>query len=513
MVWSPNVPLVCCVKVAVYVVSVAGATMLCVCAPPSDHDEKTYVEPPIVCGEGALIEFVEPITACFVSGAAPAISLMPTFAPVGFEARVIVMICGSIRTLVVAVAPVESVAVSWISSQHGYSWSGALNVPLATPLNVWTMCVWQFVGVKQWCRIIVQLSREAGSVPSSGSVALPEKLIGSPTFHVKVDWGEEMVGTGGVCPVAVQIPGVRDRIAVGVARPAAVEVDGQRGRAARRARRGDGGRRAVRAQELDPVDRAAVEVGVEEVAARPRLEVDRARGAVLEERDLARIRKPVRPGLHEPDAAARVVLEEEPVVVRRRVRAARVEGQARDGRAAGRTAVTGDDARAVVVGEERRREEGASASLERRVERVVLVRRRGGSERVARAVREAAGVDVVPHRPGLVQVPHLRQVARAARDVAHPDRPCGDADWVREREVDPAPRAAGVDRDRARDAEERAGGAVRVRVDDRLDGLAPARRAQAREVARDLGHVPGGRGVARHLLEVLTGGVDRGVDG
>src|ERR687883_2008888 len=171
--------------------------MLCDCAPPSDHDEKLYVEPPIVCGDVALIEFVDPITACFVSGAAPAISSIPTFAPVGFEATVMFMICGSTRTLVVAVAPVESVAVSWISSQHGYSWSGALNVPLATPLNVWTMCVWQFVGVKQWWRIIVQLSREAGSVPSSWSVALPEKLIGSPTFHVKVEAGEGNVGPGG----------------------------------------------------------------------------------------------------------------------------------------------------------------------------------------------------------------------------------------------------------------------------------------------------------------------------
>ena len=185
--------------------SVAGATMLCDCAPPSDQDENVYVEPPIVCGDVALIEFVEPITACFVSGVAPAISSMPTFAPVGFEAIVIVMICGSSRTLVVAVAPVESVAVSWISSQHGYSWSGALNVPLATPLNVWTMCVWQFVGVKQWCRMIVQLRREAGSVPSSWSVALPEKAIGSPTFHVSVEAGEEIVGTGGLFPAAIVI--------------------------------------------------------------------------------------------------------------------------------------------------------------------------------------------------------------------------------------------------------------------------------------------------------------------
>src|SRR5437899_5570666 len=109
------------------------------------------------------------------------------------------------RTLVVAVAPAASVAVSWSSSQHGYSLSGALNVPLATPLNVWIRWVWQFVGVKQWCRIIVQLSRDAGSVPSSVSVALPEKSMGSPTFHVNEVVGEEIVGTGGLLPAPIVI--------------------------------------------------------------------------------------------------------------------------------------------------------------------------------------------------------------------------------------------------------------------------------------------------------------------
>jgi hypothetical protein len=45
-------------------------------------------------------------------------------------------VCGSRRTLVVAVEPFESVAVSWSSSQLGYSWSGALKLPLATPFQV-----------------------------------------------------------------------------------------------------------------------------------------------------------------------------------------------------------------------------------------------------------------------------------------------------------------------------------------------------------------------------------------
>ena len=58
------------------------------------------------------------------------------------------------------------------------------------------MWVWQFDG--QWCRIIAQLSREAGSVPSWVSVACPEKEIVSPTLHVSVAGGLSISGTGGV---------------------------------------------------------------------------------------------------------------------------------------------------------------------------------------------------------------------------------------------------------------------------------------------------------------------------
>ncbi len=36
------------VYVAVYVVAVAGAVMLCAAAPPSDQDENVYVVPPCV---------------------------------------------------------------------------------------------------------------------------------------------------------------------------------------------------------------------------------------------------------------------------------------------------------------------------------------------------------------------------------------------------------------------------------------------------------------------------------
>jgi len=47
--------------VAVYVAAQAGATMLCVWAPPSDQDKSSYVVSPSDCGVVALSEFVEPI--------------------------------------------------------------------------------------------------------------------------------------------------------------------------------------------------------------------------------------------------------------------------------------------------------------------------------------------------------------------------------------------------------------------------------------------------------------------
>ena len=53
----------------------------------------------------------------------------------------------------------------------GYSCSGALNDPLATPSNVWTGWLWQFPGDVQCSSVTFQRSAEAGSVPFSGSVA------------------------------------------------------------------------------------------------------------------------------------------------------------------------------------------------------------------------------------------------------------------------------------------------------------------------------------------------------
>ena len=51
-----------------------------------------------------------------------------------------------------------------------------------------------------WCRITVHESREAGSVPSSASEALPTSVIVCPTVNLAVVVGEEIFGTGGVLP-------------------------------------------------------------------------------------------------------------------------------------------------------------------------------------------------------------------------------------------------------------------------------------------------------------------------
>jgi hypothetical protein len=71
-----------------------------------------------------------------------------------------------------------------------------LKKPLA-PENVCTTWTWQVVGVVQWWIRSVHESAEPGRVPSSGSVACPEKSIRSPTAYVSDDDGESITGTGG----------------------------------------------------------------------------------------------------------------------------------------------------------------------------------------------------------------------------------------------------------------------------------------------------------------------------
>jgi hypothetical protein len=55
----------------------------------------------------------------------------------------------------------------------------------------------------QWCSTISQESAEAGRVPSWASVAVPENVTTSPTFHRELAAGEVMVTVGGVFGVAL----------------------------------------------------------------------------------------------------------------------------------------------------------------------------------------------------------------------------------------------------------------------------------------------------------------------
>jgi hypothetical protein len=64
------------------------------------------------------------------------------------------------------------------------------------PAQLWIVCAWQFDG-QCWSRS-VQVSLDAGSVPSCASFAVPENEITSPTRHVTDDVGVMIVGVGGV---------------------------------------------------------------------------------------------------------------------------------------------------------------------------------------------------------------------------------------------------------------------------------------------------------------------------
>ncbi len=74
--------------VAVWIVGIAGATMLCVCAPPSDHDENSYVVPARICGDIALIEFEEPTMTVRVNGVVADSAFTVSCNPGGTEGNV-----------------------------------------------------------------------------------------------------------------------------------------------------------------------------------------------------------------------------------------------------------------------------------------------------------------------------------------------------------------------------------------------------------------------------------------
>src|SRR5678816_2152744 len=139
------------------------------------------IDPTITVRENGVLDWVGP-------------TAMPS--PLGTELNVSTTVLGSSRTEVVACAPCESVAINRSSRYDGYSWSGAVKLPLLTPLKVCSTWVWQLEG--QWNITRSQRSADAGRVPCSASLACPEKETTVPTDQVVALVGESMTGVGGV---------------------------------------------------------------------------------------------------------------------------------------------------------------------------------------------------------------------------------------------------------------------------------------------------------------------------
>src|SRR2546427_7711053 len=99
-----------------------------------------------------------------------------------------------------------------------------------------------------------------------------------------------------------------------------------------------GGRRVA-----DTVDRAAVEVHIEEAPPRPLLEVDGEARALLEGRDGRRVRVAVLAAEHHPEADSGRVPEEERPTIAGRVPATPIKGDGRDDRAVDRAVLSRDD--------------------------------------------------------------------------------------------------------------------------------------------------------------------------
>src|SRR5258706_3267437 len=90
-------------------------------ARPSDHEVKVYVEPLMVCGDGAITELLEPTTTVVLNGVARAAELTASFSLTAgwFVLKVSTTVLGLSRTLALDVSPPESFAVSRSCSQHG----------------------------------------------------------------------------------------------------------------------------------------------------------------------------------------------------------------------------------------------------------------------------------------------------------------------------------------------------------------------------------------------------------
>src|SRR4051794_27088583 len=80
------------------------------------------------------------------------------------------------------------------------------NVPEDTPSNVSTMCSWQFEGQCSMAR--VHDRDDAGSAPSSASLAWPLNDTVCPTVYVPLPVGVSMTGTGSALPTLIEVTAV-----------------------------------------------------------------------------------------------------------------------------------------------------------------------------------------------------------------------------------------------------------------------------------------------------------------
>ena len=301
--------------------------------------------------------------------------------------------------------------------------------------------------------------------------------------------------------VAVEVPGVGELVAVWIRRGRAVEVHVQRGGAAGGVRARMGGRGMVVRDRVNALDRAGVGVRVEEVAGRAHLDVHRPARVLDERLTGGRVRDPVRVGEHHPDAAARVVGEEQRAVVLARERAAVVELHARQRGAARRAALRGDLGR-VVVGVQRRcdRRRAGRVQVLADVHVQVVVRGvapralvTGPAEVLDRRCRTRKAIDLLPGVPAhvadvdVVRAGPDREAVRVAQAVGH----------------DPA--RVRVRAGRVRVVGHRGAG-VRVHANDRaVQGLGIRR--GARVLAAQGAALRGGR------ADGAPGGITAGVDG
>src|SRR5688500_9252641 len=153
--------------------------MLCVCAPPSDQESNANVLSPTVCGLGTPSARTIPSTPTTLNGVVRGWPSSVICVPAKLPLNDSVDVRGTTSRNVECVTPSLSVTFRWMR----YHWSGSCsptvgmtNDPLVTPLTDSSNgCVWF-----AWWKMTDHSNAEAGSVPSSGSDAEPEKLIVCP---------------------------------------------------------------------------------------------------------------------------------------------------------------------------------------------------------------------------------------------------------------------------------------------------------------------------------------------